>query len=163
RGDCACGRPAAADGRGLARGEQPRPAARRRAAKRPAQSSDRTGLSRGRRTRSDAAPAAEGLLDTHPMTTNGQTLDAQPQAWASSTRRHTLRRLLHDRDGVDPDDVIMPPDLATRRGMTSTVCFPNGNLAPEGAVIKSTSIDPSVIDADGVYRLTGTARVFVTE
>jgi len=105
----------------------------------------------------------KGLLATDAMTTSGQTLDAQLDAWESSERRHTLRRLLHERDGVDPDDVIMPPDVAARRGMTSTVCFPHGNLAPDGAVIKSTSIDPSVIDADGVYRLTGSARVFVTE
>jgi dihydroxyacid dehydratase/phosphogluconate dehydratase len=30
-------------------------------------------------------------------------------------------------------------------------------------VIKSTSIDPSVVDADGVYRKTGPARVFTSE
>ena len=39
--------------------------------------------------------------------------------------------------------------------------FPRGNLAPEGSVIKSTAIDPSVVDADGVYRKTGPARVFI--
>ena len=43
------------------------------------------------------------------------------------------------------------------------MCFPRGNLAPEGAVIKSTAIDPAVIDADGVYRHTGPARVFTRE
>ena len=63
----------------------------------------------------------------------------------------------------DPDDVIMAPEHARRRGLTSTVTFPRGNLAPEGAVIKSTAIDPSVVDADGVYRKTGQARVFLTE
>ena len=47
--------------------------------------------------------------------------------------------------------------------MSSTVCFPVGNLAPEGAVIKATAIDPSVVDADGVYRKRGPARVFVSE
>ena len=41
--------------------------------------------------------------------------------------------------------------------------FPTGNLAPQGAVIKSTAIDPSVIDADGIFRFTGPAKVFVTE
>ena len=30
-------------------------------------------------------------------------------------------------------------------------------------MIKSTAIDPSVVDADGVYRKTGPARVFRTE
>jgi dihydroxyacid dehydratase/phosphogluconate dehydratase len=48
-------------------------------------------------------------------------------------------------------------------GMTSTVCFPKGNIAPEGSVIKSTAIDPSVIDPDGVYRKLGPARVFTSE
>ncbi len=66
-------------------------------------------------------------------------------------------------DGVDPDEVIMPPAEARRRGLTSTVCFPAGNLCPEGSVIKATSIDPSVIDDDGVYRKRGPARVFTTE
>ncbi len=41
--------------------------------------------------------------------------------------------------------------------------FPRGNLAPEGSVIKSTAIDPSVVDPDGVYRKTGPARVFTRE
>ena len=55
------------------------------------------------------------------------------------------------------------PDRARERGLTSTVTFPRGNLAPEGSVIKSTAIDPSVVDADGVYRKTGPARVFTRE
>jgi dihydroxyacid dehydratase/phosphogluconate dehydratase len=74
-----------------------------------------------------------------------------------------MRTLLRERDGVDPDDVIIPPAEARRRGMTSTVCFPRGNLCPEGSVIKATSIDPKVVDADGVYRKTGPARVFTSE
>jgi len=57
----------------------------------------------------------------------------------------------------------MPPDAAQRRGLTSTVCFPDGNLCPQGSVIKSTAIDPSVIGDDGVYRHRGPARVFTTE
>ncbi len=43
------------------------------------------------------------------------------------------------------------------------VCFPVGNLAPEGSVIKSTSIDPSLIDEENIYRHSGPARVFITE
>jgi dihydroxyacid dehydratase/phosphogluconate dehydratase len=39
----------------------------------------------------------------------------------------------------------------------------HGNLAPEGAVIKSTAIDRRVIGRDGVFRLTGPARVFASE
>ena len=66
-------------------------------------------------------------------------------------------------DGVDPDDVILTPERAEELGVTSTVCFPRGNLAPQGSVIKSTAIDPRVVDADGVYRKTGPARVFCRE
>jgi len=104
-----------------------------------------------------------GLLDTTVRTVSGLTLDQQLDAWEASERRHRLRTLLKQRDGVDPDDVIASPDRARARGMTSTICFPHGTLAPEGSVIKSTSIDPSVVGADGVYRMTGPARVFVTE
>jgi dihydroxyacid dehydratase/phosphogluconate dehydratase len=89
----------------------------------------------------------------------GEVLDE----WEVSERRARLRAVLRDRDGVDPDDVIMAPEEASRRGLTSTVCFPYGNLAPEGSVIKSTSIDPSVVGADGVYRKTGPARIFLSE
>lgn len=41
--------------------------------------------------------------------------------------------------------------------------LPRGNLAPDGAVIKSTAIDPSVVDADGVYRKEGPAKFFTSE
>ena len=64
---------------------------------------------------------------------------------------------------MDPDDVILPPEKAKAKGLTSTVCFPTGNIAPEGSVIKATAIDPSVVGEDGVYRHTGRARVFVSE
>src|SRR5262249_35729231 len=55
------------------------------------------------------------------------------------------------------------PARARENGLTNSVTFPRGNLAPEGSVIKSTAIDPSVVDADGVYRKTGPARVFIRE
>ena len=104
-----------------------------------------------------------GLLDTGALTVSGETLGRMLDWWESSARRARLRQLLRERDGIDPGDVIMDPDSAARRGLTSTVCFPHGNLAPEGAVIKSTAIDPSVLDADGVYRKRGPARVFTSE
>ncbi|MGD0498512.1 MAG: YjhG/YagF family D-xylonate dehydratase [Bryobacteraceae bacterium] len=104
-----------------------------------------------------------GLLETRVLTASGVTLGEQLDEWERSNRRARLRVLLRERDGVDPDDVIFTPEAAARRGITSTVCFPHGNLAPEGSVIKSTGIDPTVVDADGVYRKTGPARVFVTE
>jgi putative YjhG/YagF family dehydratase len=104
-----------------------------------------------------------GVLDTRVLTAEGITLDAQLDAWQSSERRATLRRQLRQHDGVDADDVIMSPETAVARGLTPTVCFPHGNLAPEGSVIKSTAIDRSVLDAGGVYRLKGPAKVFLTE
>jgi putative YjhG/YagF family dehydratase len=104
-----------------------------------------------------------GALDTRVLTAEGMTLDEQLNAWETSRRRATLREQLQRHDGIDPDDVIMSPDRAAARGLTPTVCFPHGNLAPEGSVIKSTAIDPSVLGPDGVYRLTGPARVFLTE
>lgn len=103
-----------------------------------------------------------GLLDTSVMTAAGVSLDAQLDAWESSERRTRLRAQLQ-REGVNPDHVIVSPDNARRQGLMSTVCFPEGNIAPEGSVIKSTAIDPSVVDADGVYRLTGPAKVFLSE
>jgi xylonate dehydratase len=36
-------------------------------------------------------------------------------------------------------------------------------VAPGGSVVKSTAIDPSVLDSDGVYRKLGRARVFTSE
>ena len=96
-------------------------------------------------------------------TVSGLTLGDSLDWWEQSERRAVLRRLLRERDGVDPGDVIMDPDGARRRGLTSTVTFPKGNLAPGGSVIKSTSIDPAMVDENGVYRHTGPARVFRTE
>jgi len=104
-----------------------------------------------------------GLLRLDALTVSGENLGAMLDWWRSSLRRQRLRQALADRDGVDADDVIMSPGRARERGLTSTVCFPRGNLAPEGSVIKSTAIDPRVVDTDGVYRKTGPARVFVRE
>ena len=103
------------------------------------------------------------LLDFSASTVAGVTLEQTLEAWETCERRKRLRERLYQQDGIDPDEVIIPPAEAKRRGMTSTVCFPVGNLCPEGSVIKSTSIDPSVIDDDGVYRQTGPARVFTSE
>src|SRR5205823_6429456 len=74
-----------------------------------------------------------------------------------------FRELLQELDAVSPDDVILSPEEARKRGMTGTLVFPKGNLAPEGSVVKATAIDASVVDSDGVYRMEGVARVFVSE
>jgi xylonate dehydratase len=104
-----------------------------------------------------------GLLDLNVLTAAGESLGKLLDWWQQSERRKRLRDVLAEQDGVDPDDVIMSPKRAKERGLTSTVCFPRGNLAPEGSVIKSTAIDPVVLDADGVYRKTGPAKVFYSE
>jgi dihydroxyacid dehydratase/phosphogluconate dehydratase len=97
------------------------------------------------------------------MTVTGQTLDENLNWWEQSERRQILKKQLRDQDGIDPDDVVFSPDRARVNGLTSTVCFPLGNLAPEGSVIKSTAIDPSLVDEHQIYRHTGPARVFTTE
>ena len=104
-----------------------------------------------------------GLLHEDCMTVSGQTLGENLDEWESSKRRKIVREILTTRDGIDPNEVIMDPDQARKKGITSTVTFPRGNLAPQGSVIKSTAIDPSVVDADGVYRKTGPARIYTRE
>jgi putative YjhG/YagF family dehydratase len=106
---------------------------------------------------------AAGLLDSSAKTVTGDTLDACLDWWRDSERRHAMRKRLKELDGIDAGDVIMEPKHARARGLTPTICFPVGNLAPEGSVIKSTAIDPSLIGEDNVYRHRGPARVFTTE
>jgi putative YjhG/YagF family dehydratase len=106
---------------------------------------------------------ALGLLDESVLTATGVPLARVLNAWHVSERRKRLREVLFEQDGVDPDDVIMSPARAREQGLTSTVTFPRGNIAPEGSVIKSTAIEPSVVDPDGVYRKIGPARVFTRE
>jgi putative YjhG/YagF family dehydratase len=103
------------------------------------------------------------LLDTGALTITGKTLGENLDVWEKSERRTRFRELLGELDGLNPDEVIFTPEQARARGLTSTMIFPRGNLAPEGSVCKATAIDPSVVDADGVYRKEGTARVFVNE
>jgi xylonate dehydratase len=104
-----------------------------------------------------------GLIDGSALTAFGEPLDLALDCWEASDRRRRLRERLFAADGVDPDDVILSPEQARRKGLTSTVTYVKGNLAPEGAIVKSTAIDRSMIGQDGVYRLTGAARVFTTE
>jgi putative YjhG/YagF family dehydratase len=106
---------------------------------------------------------ALGLLDCSVLTVTGATLGENLDAWAHSARREKFRARLRQLDGIDADEVILPPEKARARGLAGTMIFPVGNLAPEGSVIKATAIDPSVVDADGVYRHEGPARVFTSE
>jgi xylonate dehydratase len=104
-----------------------------------------------------------GLLDCSVRTVTGETLDENLNWWEQSERRRSLKSRLRTLDNIDAEDVILSPDRAHARGLTATVCFPVGNLAPEGSVIKSTSIDAALIDETNIYRHIGPARIFTTE
>jgi putative YjhG/YagF family dehydratase len=102
-------------------------------------------------------------LDLSVLTATGRTLGENLAEWEKSERRRRFRQLLQDLDGIDPETVILPPEKARGAGFTGTLVFPTGNIAPEGSVIKATSIDATVVETDGVYRHTGPARVFTSE
>lgn len=104
-----------------------------------------------------------GLLDLSVLTVSGICLEAVLQAWETGERRRRFRELLFEKDGVDPDHVILNPAAAAAAGMASTVTFLTGNVCPEGAIIKSGAIDPRVVDADHVYRFEGPVRFFTSE
>ncbi len=104
-----------------------------------------------------------GLLNTDVLTATGETLDTVLDWWQDSERRQLVRKKLASAGQIDPDKVIMSADVARKEGLSSTVIFPTGNIAPEGSVIKATAIDPSVIDEDNIYRHRGQARVFTSE
>ena len=104
-----------------------------------------------------------GLLDLSVLTVSGTTLEEVLRAWETSERRRRFRDLLFEKDGVNPDEVILSPSAAAQAGMASTVTFLTGNVCPEGAIIKSGAIDPQVVDADRVYRFEGPVRFFTSE
>jgi putative YjhG/YagF family dehydratase len=106
---------------------------------------------------------AAGLLDTKAMTAAGVTVGDCLDWWEQSERRRALKENLRERDGIEAEQVIFSPDRARKAGLTSTVCFPKGNLAPEGSVVKSTAIDPGLVGDDGVFLHRGPARVFTLE
>ena len=104
-----------------------------------------------------------GLLHLDVPTVSGRSLGDNLDWWERSDARRIARERLRELDGVDPAHVIMGPDAARAAGLSSALVFPRGNIAPDGAVIKATSIDASVVDADNVYRHNGRARVFASE
>ena len=102
---------------------------------------------------------ALGLLKLDAMTVSGQSLGDNLDWWERSERRERLKEKLKQLDNIDAGNVIRN----SKNGFESTVTFPVGNVSPDGSVVKSTAIDPTVIDDDGVYRHTGPARVFCSE
>ncbi len=99
------------------------------------------------------------LLNLDAKTVSGNTWGDNLDWWEGSERRSRLKEKLKQLDNIDASDVIRNP----QNGFSSTVTFPLGNLTPDGSVVKSTAIDPSLIDDFGVYRHTGPARVFCSE
>jgi putative YjhG/YagF family dehydratase len=104
-----------------------------------------------------------GLLRLGALTVSGLTLGENLDWWEASDRRRRLREKLRELDGIDPDRVILSPKAARAAGLTGTVTFLRGNLSPDGALVKSTAIDPSLVGPDGVFLHEGPARVFASE
>lgn len=103
-----------------------------------------------------------GLLNLDALTVTGEKLSTILDWWEESERRQKVREKLL-KEGINPDYVIMSADRAKEEGLSSTVVFPTGNIAPQGAVIKATAIDPAVIDGNQIYYHRGAARVFTSE
>jgi putative YjhG/YagF family dehydratase len=104
-----------------------------------------------------------GLLDTSVSTVSGGTLADQLAWWKTSVRRERFREILLREDGVDPADVILSPAAAAEKGLKGTMAFLRGSLAPQGAIVKATAIDPQSVSTAGIYRHSGPARVFTSE
>jgi putative YjhG/YagF family dehydratase len=104
-----------------------------------------------------------GLLDVSVLTVTGKTLGENLDWWEKSERRSRFREILRQQDGVDPDEVVFSPERAKERGLTTTLVFPRGNLAPDGSVVKTAAMDRSLFDSAGIYLKEGPARVFVSE
>ncbi|MBT5019995.1 MAG: YjhG/YagF family D-xylonate dehydratase, partial [Planctomicrobium sp.] len=67
-----------------------------------------------------------GLLKLDAKTPAGINMGEVLDWWEGSERRNRFRELLKEKDGIDPDEVIMSPAKAKERGLTSTVTFPAG-------------------------------------
>ena len=104
-----------------------------------------------------------GLLHLDVPTVAGADLGTLLDWWAESRRRTAARERLKSVAKINPDDVIMAPAQARDRGFSGTLVFPKGNLAPEGAVVKATAIDPALLGEDGCFSHEGPARVFTSE
>ena len=104
-----------------------------------------------------------GVLDLNCLTVTGKNIDQNLDDWEKSERRIKFKEILYTKDGVDPNDVIMSPDRASEKGLARTLAFLSGNLAPQGAIVKSTSISPNLYSSSGNYHHEGRARVFYDE
>jgi len=103
------------------------------------------------------------LLRLEEMTATGETLGSVLDWWERSEYRQACLNRLREELDTNPSEVIMTPDQAQAKGLTGTLVFPVGNIAPQGSVVKATAIDPKLVDDNGVYRHRGGARVFTSE
>lgn len=103
------------------------------------------------------------LLDTSALTCTGATLGENLDAWEHSERRKRFRELLKRLDDVHPDEVILPPAKAAELRLGNTLAFLRGNLAPEGAVVKTAALNADLFSPTGLLQREGPAKVFVRE
>ncbi|MEX0320924.1 MAG: YjhG/YagF family D-xylonate dehydratase [Puniceicoccaceae bacterium] len=104
-----------------------------------------------------------GMLRLDVLTVTGQTLGENLKWWEKSERRQRLKNKLLKLDDIDASRVIMSASKAKAAGLTGTVTFLKGNIAPEGALVKSTAIAKERLDENGVFEHTGKAKVFTSE
>ncbi len=78
-----------------------------------------------------------GLLNLDVLTVTGEKLSAVLDWWQESGRRRESKERLRNGAAVDPGHVIMSVDEARKAGLTNTIVFPQGNIAPQGSVIKA--------------------------
>ncbi|HEY3758009.1 MAG TPA: YjhG/YagF family D-xylonate dehydratase [Opitutaceae bacterium] len=104
-----------------------------------------------------------GVLRLEAKTVTGQSIGENLAWWEKSERRERFKARLRELDGIDASQVIYSPAAAKAAGLASTVSFLRGNLAPEGALVKSTAIDAALLGPDGVFLHEGPARVFGSE
>ena len=95
---------------------------------------DRARLPGRRRARGDAAPARAWACSTRRcLTVTGEPLGRALDWWEALRAAHArCARGCRRADGVDPDDVIMDPERARERGLTSTVDLPARQPGPGG-------------------------------
>ena len=84
-----------------------------------------------------------GLLDLDALTINGNRLGDNLEIWEKSDRRAALKERLLEMDGVDASDVISDPNGARAKGLTSTVCFPMGNIARRAVLSRRQVLMPN--------------------
>ncbi|MDY5132791.1 YjhG/YagF family D-xylonate dehydratase [Actinotignum urinale] len=104
-----------------------------------------------------------GLLHEDALTVTGRTLGENLDWWERSERRRLCQESLLRDNHVRAEDIIMTPEGARENGLTSTVTFPVGNIAPQGSIVKSTAIDPTVVGENGIFHHVGPVRMFTRE